>query len=331
MRTLEEILESLRGALLAEAGRRAPPTLAALARPGPELAAPPAGLAPALLADRALLLPWLEAALAAPGGGGWEADPAGHLTARVLRWLQARNQFLPLDGALEAALATVHRDALRDAAAALRAADSAPALDAALAPVLARYVAALAALVRGLSAPGAGPALREVVSAEYDPELQLRVLGLDPASLASPILDLGCGVDARLVRWLRARGLEAEGIDRAAEPAEGIRRTGWLEVPLAPGTYGTVISHLGFSLHFLHQHLRVGDEALRYARRYMELLRALRPGGLFAYAPGLPFVEAHLPPAEWRVERTPVPAPPPDAPGAAALPWYACRVTRLGR
>ena len=120
------------------------------------------------------------------------------------------------------------------------------------------------------------------------------------------------------------------GIDRVAEPAEGILRADWLEVPLVPGSLGTALSHLGFSLHFLHHHLRPGGEAARYARRYMDVLRALRPGGVFAYAPGLPFVEEHLPPAAWRVERTPVPVPPPDLPGADALPWYAARVIRLG-
>lgn len=322
-------LEALRAALLAEAARRAPATLEALARPAPALAAVPERLAAELFGQRDALLPWLDAALAAPApGGGFTLDPAGALAAEVLRALRARNQFLPLDAAREADLGRIHRDALRGGAAALRSAGSPAAFAAALAPVLAGYLAGLSALVRGLAAGAGAPALREVVSAEYDPALQLRVLGLDPAALAEPVLDLGCGVEARLVRWLRARGLAAEGIDRAAGPAEGIRRVDWLEAPLAPGSLGTVVSHLGFSLHFLHHHLRPGEEALRYARRYMEILRALRPGGVFAYAPGLPFVEEHLPAAEWEVERTPVPAPPPAEPGAAALPWYACRVRR---
>lgn len=323
--------EWLRAALVAEAASRAPATLEALAFPDPALATVPHRLAAELLDQRAALLPWLDAALSAPApGGAFALDPAGALAAEVLRALQARNQFLPLDAAREAALARIHRDALRAGAEALRVAGSEATLAAGLAPVLADYLAALSGLVRGLAGEAGTPVLREVVSAEYDPELQLRVLGLDPAALVEPILDLGCGVEARLVRWLRARGLDAAGIDRAAEPAEGIRRAGWLEVPLVPGTLGTVISHLGFSLHFLHHHLRPGDEALRYARRYMEILRALRPGGTFAYAPGLPFVEEHLPPAAWRVERTQVPVPPPDLPGAEALPWYASRVVRLG-
>ena len=99
-------------------------------------------------------------------------------------------------------------------------------------------------------------------------------------------------------------------------------------MPLPAGSLGTVLSHLGFSLHFLHHHLRPGDEALRYARRYMEVLRSLRPGGVFAYAPGLPFVEEHLDAGRWRLERTPLPVP--DAAVAPPVPWYSSRVRRLG-
>ena len=325
-------LETLLATILAEAARRAPASLAELARPSPDLTSVPRPLAASRLAARAGLLPALDAALGPPGpGAGPVADPVGHLAARTLRWLQSRSQFLALDDAALEALATLHRDALREGAAALGDAADDAALAAALEPILARYLSGLWELVRRLERPGdAQAALREVVSAEYDPALQLRILGLDAAGLAEPILDLGCGADARLVRWLRARGLAAVGIDRAAEPAEGILRADWLETPLVPGSLGTAISHLGFSLHFLHHHLRPGGEAARYARRYMEILRALRPGGRFAYAPGLPFVEEHLPPAAWRVERTPVPVPPPDLPGADALPWYAARVVRLG-
>ncbi len=325
-------LEPLLATILAEAARRAPASLAELARPSPDLTSVPRPLAVSLLGARAGLLPAIEAALRAPGpGAGSAADPAGHLAARTLRWLQSRSQFLALDDAALEALATLHRDALREGAAALGAAADAAALAAAVEPILDRYVAGLWDLVRRLERPGdAQAALQEVVSAEYDPALQLRILGLDVAGLAEPILDLGCGAGAHLVRWLRARGLAAVGIDRAAEPAEGILRADWLETPLVPGSLGTAISHQGFSLHFLHHHLRPGGEAARYARRYMEILRALRPGGRFAYAPGLPFIEEHLPPAAWRVERTPVPVPPPDLPGADALPWYAARVVRLG-
>lgn len=325
-------LDAVRRAILAEAARLAPATLQALARPAAVAAPELRALAAALLPEREAVREWLEAALAWPRpGAGFEADPAGHLAARLAAALLERNQFLPIGAREEARLAAMVArglgalaDALADPGA------GADALAVALAPAAEAFLADLAGF---LAALGAGEAdaravpLREVVSAQYTPELQLRVLGLDPAALAAPVLDLGCGAEARLVRWLVARGVDARGVDRAAEPSDRVERGDWLSVPLAPASLGTIVSHLGFSLHFLHHHLRPGGEALRYARRYMDVLRALRPGGTFAYAPGLPFVEAHLPAAVWRVETSPVPAPPPAA-GAAPLPWYACRVTR---
>ncbi|ACL65246.1 methyltransferase type 11 [Anaeromyxobacter dehalogenans 2CP-1] len=321
-------LEALRQALLAEATRLAPASLEALARPAPVPADGLRAFAATLLPDREALRAWLEAALAAPrAGAGFAQDPAGDLAARLVTALLARNQFLPVDAREEGRLAGLVAGALRSGAGALATARTEGALAVALAAVAEAFRADLAGFVAGLGG-GAAPALREVVSAEYGPELQLRVLGLDAGALLAPVLDLGCGTEARLVRWLAARGVDARGVDRAAAPAGRVQRGDWLTVPVAPASLGTIVSHLGFSLHFLHHHLRPGDEAVRYARRYMELLRALRPGGTFAYAPGLPFVEAHLPPDRWRVETTPVPAPPPAAPGAAALPWYACRVTR---
>jgi SAM-dependent methyltransferase len=334
MTTPLDPLLTLRDLLLAEASRAAPARLGALAAADPTALAggAPARLANALFAARADLAARLEAALDAPAPErGFPGDPAGDLGARLVRRLTAENQFLPVDATRVVGLVS---GALRAGATALRTAPDAPALAAALAVVgqdLARDLSGLVAdLAAQAAARGLGPG--PVVSAEYAPELQLAVLGVEPDLLPEPILDLGCGAEARLVRALRARGKDARGIDRAATPSEGVSRTGWFDAPLAEASLGTALSHLAFSLHFLHHHLRPGDEAARYARRYMEILRALRPGGLFAYAPGLPFVEAHLPAGTWRVERTPVAIPrPPAPPGTPELPWYASRVIRLAR
>ncbi|HEY6878180.1 MAG TPA: hypothetical protein VI299_09175, partial [Polyangiales bacterium] len=71
----------------------------------------------------------------------------------------------------------------------------------------------------------------------------------------------------------------------------------------ALGRYGTIVSHQAFSLHFLHHHHAAGDTAFDYARTFMAILRALVPGGVFAYAPGLPFIESVL--TGYRVQRVP--------------------------
>ncbi len=182
------------------------------------------------------------------------------------------------------------------------------------------------------------PAGAEVTCAEYGAELQLALLGLAPDALAEPILDVGCGSEAALVRALRARGKEACGIDRAAPAGvAGVERADWLAHPFEPDRWGTVLSHQGFSLHFLHQHLADPAAAEAYARKYMEILRSLRPGGVFAYAPGLPFVEELLPPERYRVARQPIElrAGDPQRREWTRLlgtdPLYACRVTRAMR
>jgi len=172
---------------------------------------------------------------------------------------------------------------------------------AAVEAVLASHRAELAAVLRARL----GESPREVVSAEYSPALQLAVLGLELSQLGEPILDVGCGPAALLVRHLRTLNLEAEGLDRAA-PTDVATRGDWLGHDYGEGRFGTVLSHLGFSLHFLHHHLAGGDTAYDYARSYMAILRSLRIGGRFAYVPALPFLESMLDARVHRVTRVPL-------------------------
>jgi hypothetical protein len=144
--------------------------------------------------------------------------------------------------------------------------------------------------------------LQEVVCAEYSPAMQLSVLQLDPATMQGPVLDIGCGQHAYLVRHLQEQGIAATGIDRFIEtPEDFLAATDWLEYPLQPGYWGTIISNLSFSNHFLHHHQRSNSEYLRYARRYMEILAALKTGGSYHYAPQLPMIEAYLPSSQYLI------------------------------
>jgi SAM-dependent methyltransferase len=298
--------------------------------------------APTLLATLtehgSALRPWLDAVLATPrGDGAWATDPAGFLARRTLSWLQQRNQFLDLGPGEGARLAAIYRAAWCDLRAHLTpgatAAGPRPALESMFAAHQRRLAAFLLALDAASVAPGPGFVFREAICAEYPAALQARLLNLDLAALPEPILDLGCGERARLVAALRALGKVAVGVDRLAAPGDGVIAADWLDFPLAPGIWGTIVSHLGFSLHFLHHHLRPGDGAARHARRYMAILRSLRPGGIFAYAPGLPFIEVLLPPSEYHLSRHPLPlavtGTPGAAPSAATPPLHATLVTRL--
>lgn len=141
---------------------------------------------------------------------------------------------------------------------------------------------------------------------EYDPQFQLALWHVKPNELQEPILDLGCGANARLVHYLRKAGLEAWGMDRFSGHSEYVLHGDWLETPLASNYWGTIISHMGFSNHFFHHHLRKDGHPERYARRFMEIINALKPGGRFLYAPGLPFFEPLLPEERVRVVTHPI-------------------------
>lgn len=209
------------------------------------------------------------------------------MLAALLRWLWTRNQFLELDEDGQAELAeSVER--------ALHRLTGKGDVDAALSS----HRDELAAFVRARL----GKSPREVVCAEYTPVLQLQILGLANATLSEPVLDIGCGPSAALVRFLRERGVRAQGLDRALASELGVTAD-WLLFPYEAHRPGTALSHQGFSLHFLHHHLAGGETAFAYARAYMTILRALLPGGRFVYTPGLPFLEDMLDADLYRVQR----------------------------
>ncbi|MDB4975674.1 MAG: Methyltransferase type 11 [Myxococcaceae bacterium] len=211
----------------------------------------------------------------------------------LVAWLWSRNQFAELDEELQAELADSVESALHKL-------QTQP-TRAAILPVLSTHRDELRALVRARF----GNQPREVVCSEYSAELQLEVLGVPLAKLGElrqPVLDIGCGESAALVRFLRARGVAAQGLDRVVPSELGV--TGdWLTFPYQELRPATALSHLGFSLHFLHHHLAGGDGAFAYARAYMTILRSLAARGRFLYTPGLPFLESMLDPLLYRVKR----------------------------
>jgi hypothetical protein len=220
-----------------------------------------------------------------------EAADAEPSSLRVLRedlvaWLRRRNQFVVIDRTGEDEL---------DAGIESLAVELADAEPEDVQDVVDEHVERFIDFVR----ERLGDEPKDVIAGEYSAALQLDVLGLRIASLDAPILDVGCGAKATLVRALRAAGLDATGIDNAALPpgtAEEIAITAdWLTYDYGSAKWGSVISHLGFSLHFLHQHHASGEGARAYAETYLRIIRSLKPGGVFAYAPSLPFFEPVLP------------------------------------
>ncbi len=136
--------------------------------------------------------------------------------------------------------------------------------------------------------------IQAVACSEYTPDLQLKILEVDINNLLEPVLDVGCGREMNLVNYLRDQGIEATGIDRFMIENPYYENTDWLEYNFEPAKWGSIISHLGFSNHFIHHNLRADGNFQAYAKKYMEIINSLIIGGSFYYSPDLPFIEKHL-------------------------------------
>lgn len=245
-------------------------------------------------------------------------------------WAYAQNQFFELPPQANRALHDAHQSLLRGVLVRLHMSSS-PGEFARFARLAwVRYAERLGRAFRSLVAPdgfrGRG--------AEYSAQLQLQILGLKDHVWLAPIVDLGCGIDANVVRQLRNQGLSATGLDRRGT-SQYVLSADWFDVKFEPESLGTIISHLAFSLQFLHHHWHPGERAYDYARKYMELVRALVPGGLFCYAPGLPFIEDMLDPEQFELHTLALPEPLASTMssyrdiGTGRSVAYACQVRRV--
>lgn len=149
----------------------------------------------------------------------------------------------------------------------------------------------------------AGTIVEAVPCFEYSSDLQLSVLKIDIETLQTPVLDIGCGKNARLVHYLNTKGIEAYGIDRHNFEANYLSNIDWLEYDYGKEKWGTIVSNLGFSNHFTHHNLRDDGNYIAYARVYMSIIQSLKPGGKFHYAPDLEFIEQYLQPERFQVNR----------------------------
>jgi hypothetical protein len=134
-----------------------------------------------------------------------------------------------------------------------------------------------------------------IICEEYTPEFQLQILGINISSLMQPVLDIGCGKNASLVKFLRENGIEAFGFDRLIETeTEYLGKSDWLNYNYKIKKWGTIISNAAFSNHVMYTARYEPGKLKSYLLIYNEIINSLKPGGEFIYAPGLPFIEEHL-------------------------------------
>jgi hypothetical protein len=150
----------------------------------------------------------------------------------------------------------------------------------------------------------AAPQVGHVVYEEYSAKLQIELLQIDVAGLKQPVLDIGCGSLANLVRHLRALGIQACGFDRQLEIREPyLEQSDWFEYPFEAGKWGSIVSNMAFTNHLNYAYRHDVSQLELYLLKMKEILEALAAGGSFYYAPSLPFVEERLAPERYKVER----------------------------
>jgi hypothetical protein len=137
----------------------------------------------------------------------------------------------------------------------------------------------------------------------YEPELQIRLLGIDITNLQEPIIDVGCGKNASLVMYLNDQGYECYGIDKYCESkSDRVSSIGWDEYRFEKDSWGTVISHMAFTNHFVFHYLQNDGIDYQYALKYMEIIESVKVEGNFYYCPGIPFIEKYLDRSKYSIE-----------------------------
>ena len=145
--------------------------------------------------------------------------------------------------------------------------------------------------------------ISSVIYGEYSAEMQIELLGIDVAQIQQPVLDIGCGSHANLMKYFRSQGLEAYGIDRHLEVRDScLEQVDWFDYVLTPNSWGTIVSNMGFTNHLNYAYLHDVSQLERYLLKMKEILMSLSINGRFYYAPSLPFVEEKLSAKEYRVE-----------------------------
>ena len=226
---------------------------------------------------------------------------AGSIYNWFIRECVGRNQYLVFPESSYRRIFALYRDLivrLRGVSRGIERVDAEKAVEG----IVRAHRANLVSVIRGIAREEAGD--RAVFPcAEYSAAFQLDVLGLGDGPIRGPFLDIGCGEKAALVLEVRARGIEAVGIDQYMGADSVAIRANWLEFPYIPDYWGTVVSHMAFSNHFVRAVRGDPELAALYHAVYREILESLRPGGTFRYAPALPKAEAFIDRSRFSLER----------------------------
>ena len=144
-----------------------------------------------------------------------------------------------------------------------------------------------------------------VVNAQYSADFQMKILGLEIENLMEPIIDIGCGSHANLVRYICKHKNKVLGIDRVIEyKSEHTKEINWLDFQFLPCFYGTVIANMSFSNHLIYHIQNKTPYLQAYLSKYKEIIASIKKGGVFVYAPSLLFIEEMLDKTKYSIKVT---------------------------
>lgn len=130
--------------------------------------------------------------------------------------------------------------------------------------------------------------------AEYSKGFQQKILRIEGKALLQPIMDIGCGQKASLVKEFRGIGLKAYGIDQYISKEPYIICENWLNYCFDSTEWGTIIAHMSFSNHFRKCITYKDREFAQYKEKYFEIIRSLKKNGSFIYCPSIPEIENEI-------------------------------------
>ena len=136
--------------------------------------------------------------------------------------------------------------------------------------------------------------IKTFVNEQYSYKFQLDLFNINICTLKGPILDIGCGQEHNLVTYLNEHNIEAYGIDRYDSSKPYIIKDDFLTYKYKENSWSLIISNMAFSNHF-NKHLLFKDDKINdFSVAYFSILKSLKIGGKFVYAPATFEVEKLL-------------------------------------
>lgn len=140
----------------------------------------------------------------------------------------------------------------------------------------------------------------------YTPEFILDILDVKEYELKGKSLDIGCGKNGTLVKYLVSKGMDAYGLDMECKDTNRLEQEDWLQKDYEEKSYDLITSNLSFTKHFneVNKEEQNDEECIEYAQAYMKILNSLKIGGKWHYVPSVTFIEEFLPEDKFEVNNS---------------------------